>query len=99
MSRTTGKIHPLLMRISRIGRMERGTVCRMKGRPHFNHQTWQDGRNVVRYVPPGEVEELQEAIDGYRLFQELVRQYADLVIARTRRARKPTSRKRTQKAP
>ena len=56
----------------------------MRGRPQYNHQTWQDGRNVVRYVRADHVALLQEAIDGYRLFMELARQYADQVIERTR---------------
>ena len=71
------KIHPLLERMGRIDRMERGTICRMRGRPHCNHQTWQNGRNVVRYVPAAAVKRLQEAINGYRLFLELAEEYAD----------------------
>jgi len=78
-------MHYLLERMGRIGRMERGTVCRMTGRPHYNHQTWQDGRNVVRYVPPEQVADLQAAIDGYHLFMKLAQQYAEHIIQRTRR--------------
>lgn len=70
--------------MARIERMERGTICRMTGRAHYNHQTWIDGRNVVRYVPRDQVRALQKAIDGYALFQRLARQYADAVIRRTR---------------
>jgi hypothetical protein len=79
---------PLLERMSRIDRMERGTICRLTGRPHYNHQTWQNGRNTVRYVPAEQVAELQAAIDGYRRFMELARQYADEIIRRTRQASK-----------
>jgi hypothetical protein len=82
------KIHPLLERMSRIERMERGKICRMKGRPHYNHQTWQDGRNTVRYVPAEQVTNLQTAIEGYRLFMELAEQYANEIIQRTRKASK-----------
>lgn len=71
--------------MSRIEQMERGKVCRLTGRPHYNHQTWQDGRNVVRYVPSAQVAALKAAIDGYSLFMKLARQYADLIIQRTRR--------------
>ncbi len=78
-------IHPLLERMGGIERMERGKVCRMTGRPHHNHQTWQDGHNVVRYVPAEQVAALQAAINGYRLFMELARQYAKQIIQRTRR--------------
>jgi hypothetical protein len=78
-------ISPLIARMSRIERMERGKICRMSARAHYNHQTWQDGRNVVRYVPADQVAVLQEAIDGYRLFMQLAQQYADEIIERTRR--------------
>jgi hypothetical protein len=86
----------LLERMAAIERMERGTLCRMTGRAHYNHQTWRNGKNEVRYVPDGDVETLQQAIDGYRLFMTLAEQYADEVIRLTRRERKkkktPTKR-------
>lgn len=75
----------LIARMSRIQHMERGKICRMHGRPHYNHQSWQNGRNVVRYVRVDQVAPLQKAIDGYRLFMALAHQYADQVIGRTRR--------------
>jgi len=77
----------LLERMAAIERMERGTLCRMTGRPHYNHQTWRNGRNEVRYVPASEVPALQKAIAGYRLFLKLVEQYADEVIRLTRQER------------
>ena len=77
-------IPPLLERMSRIERMERGKLCRMTGRPHYNHQTWQNGRNVVRYVPAARAARLQAAIDGYRLYLTLAQRYADEIIQRTR---------------
>jgi hypothetical protein len=89
--------HPLLKRIARIARMERGTLCRMAGRPHYNHQTWQDGRNVSRYVRSEDVAALQEAIEGYRQFRRLAEQYADAIIRRTRaeRAQSAPAKKRS----
>jgi len=67
--------------------MERGKLCKMGGRPHYNHQTWRDGKNHVRYVPNSEVEELKKELAGYRLFMELAERYADEVIAANRRER------------
>jgi len=89
------KIHPLLEQMGRIERMERGKVCRLTGRPHYNHQTWQEGHNVVRYVPAEQVAALQVAIDGYRLFMELAQQYAEEIVQRTRTepSRNPPCRK------
>jgi hypothetical protein len=77
----------LLERIAEIERMERGKLCPMTGRPHYNHQTWRNGRNEVRYVPANEVKALQKAIEGYQLFINLAEQYADEVIRLTRRQR------------
>lgn len=83
MKKQSPPIDPLLERMSQIKRMARGKICQMAGRPHYNHQEWQDGRNVVRYVAADDVAELQEAIDGYRLFMELAEEYAAKVIRRT----------------
>jgi predicted ArsR family transcriptional regulator len=83
----TRKMQRLLERMAAIGRMERGKICPMAGRPHYNHQTWREGRNVVRYVPAEEVASLQEAIDGYNLFCKLAEEYADEIIRRTRQER------------
>lgn len=97
----TRKMQRLLERMASIEWMERGKLCQMTGRPHYNHQTWQDGRNVVRYVRADEVVALQEAIEGYRLFMSLAEQYADEVIRRTRQERDispTTARKRKKKS-
>lgn len=83
----TKKMKQLLERMAGIERMERGKLCRMGGRPHYNHQTWENGKNVVRYVPAKEKEFLQQAVDGYRTFMKLAERYADEVIRQTRRER------------
>ena len=77
----------LVERMAQIERMERGKLCKMSGRPHYNHQTWQNGKNVVRYVPAEEAPFVEEAIEGYALFKRLAESYADEVIERTRRER------------
>ena len=93
----TKKMQRILARMAAIERMERGTLGQMTGRPHYNHQTWRDGKNEVRYVPADEVQALQKAIDGYRLFMQLAEQYADEVIRRTRRERKKQNAPRKTK--
>ena len=77
----------LLRKIAAIRFMERGTLCRMRAGPYFNHQTWQKGRNCVRYVTKAEVAALRVALTGYRRFLTLTQQYADLIIQRTRATR------------
>ena len=83
----TSKSQRLLKRMGAIERMERGKICRMAGRAHHNHQTWQNGRNVVRYVPEAELASAQEAINGYRRFKKLAEEYADEIIRQTRAER------------
>ncbi len=82
------KAETLLKQMARIEQMERGKLCRMAGRPHYNLQVWRNGKNEVRYVRREEVEALQEAIDGYNLFLALAQQYADLIIEKTRQSHK-----------
>ena len=94
----TKKMKRLLERMEAIERMERGKLCQMGGRPHYNHQTWRDGKNVVRYVPKGEVEELKKDIAGYQLFAKLTEQYADEVIRVSRREREKKERKENPKS-
>ena len=85
----------LLKEIAAIRSMERGTLCRMGAGRYFNHQTWQQGRNVVRYVPAAERVALRKAIAGYRRFLALTQQYADLIVQRTRTERAAASRPST----
>ena len=92
--KATKKEQKLLEQMAEIREMERGKVCQMKGRDHFNHQTWQAGRNKVRYVHQDDVPELQRAIDGYARFMNLARQYVDEIIRRSRRERKKKIKKR-----
>jgi hypothetical protein len=92
--KTTKNAQRLLEQMAAIREMERGKVCRMKGRDHFNHQTWQAGRNVVRYVHRDDMPELQRAIDGYNRFLILARKYADEIIRSSRREREKNPKKR-----
>jgi hypothetical protein len=94
----TRKIRRLLERMAAIDRMERGKICAMAGRAHYNHQTWQDGRNVVRYVSDEDMAALQEAIDGYTLFRKLAEEYADEIIRLTRSERAKVKKKSNQRA-
>ena len=81
----------LLKQIAQIQRMERGKLCRMHQGPnghYYNHQSWEQGRNVVRYVPSDQVQSLKNAIAGYQRFLKLTQAYADEIVQRTRLARK-----------
>ena len=68
-----------------IERMERGKLCRMAGKNHYNLQAWHNGRNEVRYIREEEQKAVEEAIEGYRVFKQLAEQYANEIIRQTRR--------------
>ena len=83
----------LLRQIALIQRMERGKLCRMGPGSYYNHQTWEKGRNVVRYVARERVADVQKAIAGYQQYLKLTQAYADEIIRRTRQAQPtPASR-------
>jgi len=94
----TKKMKRLLERMAAIDGMERGKLCRMSGRSHYNHQTWRDGKNEVRYVRKAEVEELKKDIAEYQLFAKLAEQYAEEVIRVSRREREKKKRKENPKS-
>ncbi|HVV00116.1 MAG TPA: hypothetical protein VHH88_02065 [Verrucomicrobiae bacterium] len=81
----------ILQQISAIPAMERGKLSAysFKDRPghtgpYHKLQHWNDGKNHTRYVPADELGQVEAALAGYAQYQELTRQYADLVIAETR---------------
>lgn len=81
----------LLKEIASLQQMERGKLCRMRRGPkgdYYNHQTWEKGKNVVRYVPQDQVASLRHAIAGYQKFLRLTQSYADEIIRRTRQSNK-----------
>ena len=65
--------------------------------PYYNHQCYEEGRNVSRYVPSAQVSEIQEAIEGYHRFQKLAEQYAQLVVEKTRAEREAGLKKKTRR--
>lgn len=77
----------LLQQAARIPRLERGKISILRQGPtgpFYNHQCRENGKNVSRYVPRDQVHSVQEAIDGYAQFQQLVQEYVDQVVAKTR---------------
>ena len=83
--------HQLLEQISAISSMERGKLSAysFKDRPgqagpYHKLQSWAEGKNHTRYVPADELPAVQVALAGYAQYEQLTRQYADLVIAETR---------------
>ena len=96
----------ILQQIAGIPTMERGKLSAYtykdrspRAIPHQKLQAWEDGKNHTRFVPENEVPAVQAALDGYAQYQELTREYADLVIGETRQniagSKKNQSRRRS----
>jgi hypothetical protein len=88
----------VLQQIAQIQRMDRGSVSILRHGPqgpYYNHQSYEQGRNISRYVPAAQVPDLKAAIEDYRRFQELVEQYVQLVVERTRTERQAGFKKKT----
>ena len=88
----------ILQHLARIQRMDRGTMSIIRQGPqgpYYNHQCYEEGKNVSRYVPADQVAELQAALEGYHQFQQLVDQYVHLVVEKTRAERAAGSKKKT----
>jgi hypothetical protein len=88
----------LLQEIAQIQHLDRGTVSVLRQGPrgpYYNHQCYENGRNVSRYVPPEQVPDLKAAIAGYQRFRELIGQYVQLLVEKTRAERQADFKKKT----
>ena len=84
---TTPTSESILRQIAQIQHLDRGSVSIIRhgpNGPYYNHQCYENGRNVSRYVPADQVPQLQQAIQNYQRFEHLVGQYAQLLIEKTR---------------
>ena len=92
----------LLHDIAQIQRLDRGTVSVLRQGPegpYYNHQCYENGRNVSRYVPAEQVPELKAAIAGYQQVQELMGQYVQLLVEQTRAERAAGVKKKIRRPP
>ena len=90
----------ILHDIAQIQRMDRGSLSVIGQGPHgpyYNHQCYEQGRNVSRYVPAEQVAPLREALANHRRFEQLAEQYVQLVVARTRAERTAGVKKKTRR--
>lgn len=95
---TTSTPEAILQQIATIQSLERGTLNVIRQGPegpYYNHQCYENGRNVSRYVPAEQVAELKAAIDAYHRFQQLIEQYVRLMVEKTRAARQADLKKKT----
>jgi hypothetical protein len=92
----------LLHQMAQIRRMDRGTIHILRQGPqgpYYNHQCYERGKNVSRYLSAAQVSDLSEALQGYQRYQQLNAQYVELIVARTRAERTAGSKKKTPRPP
>jgi hypothetical protein len=77
----------LIEQILQIPQMEHGSISAVRpgaDGPYFNLNSWENGKNCCRYLPRDKVPAVQQAIEGYRQYQQLTRDYAREVVEKTR---------------
>jgi hypothetical protein len=87
----------ILQQIAEIKTMERGKLSVLRegsSGPFYKIQAREGGKNLTRYVPRDQVPATEEAIEGYKQFQALTEQYAQLKIEETRAAIQAGSKKK-----
>lgn len=92
----------ILSEIAQISRMERGKLSVMRETSNgtaYKLQAWENGKNHSRYVPSGQAEAVEQAIEGYARYQALTEQYAELKIQETRAAIAASSKKKKPRLP
>jgi len=90
----------ILQQIAQIQRMEPGKLCVIRqgpNGPYYNLQCREQGKTLTRYIPADQVEALSEHTANYQKFQELVGQYAQLIIEQTRAERSAGLKKKTSR--
>ena len=77
----------LIEQILQIPHMEHGSLCQIRqgpNGPYFNLNSWENDKNCCRYIPQDKVPAVQQAIEGYKKYQELTQEYSRQVIEKTR---------------
>jgi hypothetical protein len=95
-------LRQLLTQISQIPRMERGKLRVMRqgsDGPYYHLQSWEKGRNFNRYVPRQQLAAYEEALAGYQKFEQLIEQYAQGMIEKTRAELAASKKKRPSRPP
>lgn len=99
---TSNSGQTILQQIAAIQTMERGKLSVIREGPNgpfYKIQAREEGKNFTRYVPRDQVPATEEAIEGYKMFQALTEQYADLKIQETRAAIAAGSKKKNPPRP
>ena len=77
----------LIEQILQIQHMEHGSLSIIRQGPHgpyYSLNSWENGKNCCRYLPQDKVPEVQQAVEGYRKYQQVTERYAQQIIEQTR---------------
>ena len=89
----------ILQKIAEIKRMEPGSLCIIRqdpDGPYYNLQCREHGKQISRYIPRDQAETVTANTANYRMFKELVEQYASSIIEQTRTERTCDFKKKTK---
>jgi len=91
-----------LERAAQIPHLERGKLSIIRqgpDGPYYNHQFPKDGKYATRYVPRDQAPAVQQAIEGYQQFHQLIERYVDEVVQKTRAEIARGSKKKRSRRP
>jgi hypothetical protein len=77
----------LVEQILQIQQMEHGSLSVLgqgPNGPHYNLNSWENGKNHCRYIPREKVQQVQQALEGFHRYEQLTEQYAQQVVEKTR---------------
>ena len=89
-TKVQGRRQSILAEMDSIKRMRRGALTEQKkkkiskegrvidGASCYHLQIWKDGKNETKYVPVAEAEQMKEDVTGYKRFQELALEFAEI---------------------
>ena len=90
----------ILQQIAQIQRLEPGKVCVIgqgPNGPYYNLQCRENGQPTSRSVPADQVEVVTQHTENFKMFEGLVSQYAQVIVAQTRVERMAGVKKKTRR--
>lgn len=91
-----------IKQVAAITSMERGHLSVIRtgpdGRPYYNLQHRENGRNVTEYIPRDQVATVEENIAAYERFKSLIDEHVNEISEKSRQERKATVKKKPRTA-
>lgn len=92
MSNFSSKRSQILQQMGQISAMEYGSLKAevrtakdgSASGPYYQHQVWENGKNMSQRIPAEQAAGLQGAIDGRQQFEQLAEEYVETTVQMTR---------------